>query len=64
MKTLSHYKERARAIAKKDTARGFRFHVVRFPSSVAISALTGQMLAEGFNSRDCDAIESTWEHSL
>ena len=64
MKTLSRYKELARAIAKKDTAQGFSFHVIRRPFSEAISALTGQMIAEGFDLRDRDAVESTWELSL
>jgi len=64
MKTLSHYKEIAHAIAKKDTAQGFRFHVALNPFTEAISNLTGQMIAEGFNSRDRDTVESTWEHSL
>tara|TARA_R110001632_G_scaffold116261_1_gene227909 strand:- start:86 stop:256 length:171 start_codon:yes stop_codon:yes gene_type:complete len=56
MKTLSQYKKLARAIAKKDTAQGFRFHVARNPFSEAISNLTGQMIAEGFDSRDRDAV--------
>jgi len=64
MKTLSQYKELARAIAKKDTAQGFSFHVARNPFSEAISNLTGQMIAEGYDSRDRDAVESTWELSL
>jgi len=64
MKTLSKYKELARAIAKKDTAKGFRFHVARNPFSEAISNLTGQMIAEGYDLRDRDAVESTWELSL
>ena len=64
MKTLSQYKELARAIAKKDTAQGFSFHVIRRPFSGSISALTGQMIAEGYDSRDRDAVESTWELSL
>ena len=64
MKTLSRYKELARAIAKKDTAQGFNFHVARNPFSEAISNLTGQMIAEGFSLRDRDAVESTWEMSL
>ncbi len=64
MKTLSKYKELARAIAKKDTAQGFSFHVAHNPFSEAISNLTGQMIAEGYDSQDRDAVESTWEMSL
>ena len=64
MKTLSRYKELARAIAKKDTAQGFSFHVIRRPFSEAISALTGQMIAEGFSLREMDATYRTWEISL
>lgn len=64
MKTVLEYKKLARAIAKKDTARGFRFHVAHNPFSEAISNLIGQMITEGYDLRDRNEVESTWELSL
>ena len=64
MKTLQDYKKQARAIAKRDTAQGFRFHVMRRPFSDAICTLTGQMIADGFSLREMDETFRAWETSL
>ena len=62
--TLAEYKRKAVAIAQKDSAEGFKFHVWSNPFSRRIEALTGRAIADGLNMRERDEVELTWQNAL
>ena len=62
--TLAEYKRKAVAIAQKDSAEGFRFHVLSNPFSKRIEALTGRAIADGLNMRERDEVELAWQNAL
>ena len=62
--TLAEYKRKAVAIAQKDSAEGFKFHVWSNPFSKRIDALTGRAIADGLNMRERDEVELAWQNAL
>ena len=62
--TLADYKRKAVAIAQKDSAEGFKFHVWSNPFSRRIEALTGRAIADGLNMRERDEVELAWQNAL
>ena len=62
--TLAEYKRKAVAIAQKDSAEGFKFHVLSNPFSKRIEALTGRAIADGLNMRERDEVELAWQNAL
>jgi hypothetical protein len=64
MKTLNDYKKQAIRAAHKDAKDGFKYHCMRNASSKRIDAITGGMIANGFNNADRDIVAMEWECAL
>ena len=64
MKTLNDYKKQAIRAAHKDAKDGFKYHCIRNASSKRIDAITGGMIANGFNNADRDIVAMEWECAL
>ena len=64
MKTIHYYKTKAKRAALLDASEGFTYHCLRNASSKRIDAITGEMIAEGFNNSDRDLVSLVWECNL